>query len=244
MATSWRDGGKWSGAWRDPDQYVDRATAPGGAQPALHMTYDYDPAGSRPPAVMPRSDIAPPAITDDYDRPQGEAPGLVLDRSPDDDHSHQGTHTEDLGGPARQTFRRPAAWQHDHTRDSARYEIPPISAGSAVGVLRGANALAVNNPEGYPLGHVQRREHNRRLWAKFRRHDLPELRVALATSPGQYSPPMTPGNRYTSPFDMDVSSRFRTLKDPILRRVPRPWDEDLAGDGTEPAAPAFESWGL
>lgn len=246
---SWRDGGTYAGRWRDRGTYVDQATGPGGASPDLHMTYDDDPlAGSRPPAVPARADIAPPGITDDMTGYDVDAPaaarGLLLDMSPED-HGFMGSHSDDRGAPNRQLFRRPMTHQHDETRETAiRYEITPVSSGSAVGVLRGTNSLPVNNPEGFRFGWYQQNITNRRLWTKFRRHTLPGLRVALATTPGYESPQPGDGSRYTSPFNLLVSSRRRTAKDPTQRRVPRPWDEDLITDGTVAPAPAFESWGL
>ncbi len=120
-----------------------------------------------------------------------------------------------------------------------------VITGQALRSLRGRNSLAVNNPgtEDGPSGsgnYVRQgweisRWTNRPMRRRGITHTKRELHVNTAET-GVDSPGM-PGP-YTSPFSSFGSLRVGTAR-PGVRREPRPWDEDVATDFTDPGAAQF-----
>lgn len=171
-------------------------------------------------------------------------------------------------GMAKQAVRRHVVGRDfSQTYDSGPYESLPASDGNGGNVeggqagraIRGKNALAANNP-GSPevnfSGNYRRqgkeivRWTNRRMPLRTLQHTKRTLHLNLAATAFPSAAPegdaYTP---YTSPFDGRVTSMVARRQTTMLRREPRPWDEDTVVDGTESDDYAtdisqYRSWGL
>lgn len=260
----------FSGGWRNRRLYVDQPRALGRPELAqLHANPDHLEPGSRPPYASPRLQPGPPTLEDPgtaYD-PVGpaQAPGVVLDH---ESVSHEGdggagggqtlyraqaaanrARSVDRGAARRQVWEEPLARSHDETHTTERLTVDPISGGSRVAAMRGRNSLPENNPEGFRYGIRVQRWANRRIWLRQRRHDLRPL-VPFVAAAAVDSPPMTDGNRYTSPYGWTIRSKKRVFSMPMQRRNPRDYDEEVISDGVTEDTPAsyshpeFQSWGL
>lgn len=261
----------YSGAWRsartqrlDGSKYTDPPSKLGvPEQAALHMESGPDVGGSRPPWASVPAVGVPDFLTDpgaEYE--PSRAVGLVLDVEPTDNHQdgHVGSghqtreqaraqghraRTDDRGAAARQTFRQVRERASDETRTTEMYVVAPISAGSRVAALRGDNSLPENNPDGYRVGQRVRRYQDRKIpGGGLRRHSVHPLRVNTAAAPHVSPEPGANGNRYASPFSLNISSRTRTMQAPMTRRVPRTWDENVITDGSGEGTPTYQVWGL
>lgn len=258
--------GAWKGNQRDGGVYTDRPAKLGAPElSAEHMGPVSDVGGSRPPWAVVHEGEVPTWLTDgeaSYASPVG-AHGLVLDVEPTDDHQGgtvgtgsqtaaqaraQGhaARTQDRGAIGRQLYRAPRYRAQDETRTTEMYVLEPSSSGSRKAVFRGDNSLPENNPDGFRVGQRVRRWQDRKIpGGGLRRHNAHPLHLHVAAAPN-VSPEPAPGqgNRYASPFGLNISSRTRVLQMPVARRVPRPWDDNVITDGSDDPTPSFVTWGL
>lgn len=130
-------------------------------------------------------------------------------------------------------------------------------SGQALRALRGFNALGENNPgnaetnfsgnytrTGYEISRLTDRKMRRRTLRHTRRAiHLNLASLAQETKPqsgSNYSP-------YSSPFNGAVGRVSSGISRPMMRREPRPWDEDVTTDGTEQYyadTSQMNAWGL
>lgn len=232
--------------------------------------------GARPPYAAPRTSLAtPPGLTDSgtaYDAvlPAEAPPGLTSDEPDGHDigeptpagagRSYEGS--RDAGNRARSQDRnagrsrllRPLEHDDGH-RQGERQELGRPGDAGRTRALRGRNSLPENNPDGDGAGGPVRQGYRVRRWYDRRirqrgqlRHELRIVRDKLADSAMQ-SPPLAIANRYTSPFAQIQSGRKRTQQGPMIRRTPRPWDEEaVAAAAAETdysaAGQGLHGWGL
>lgn len=149
---------------------------------------------------------------------------------------------QDSGGVRARAWRAPT--MDDATGQTERRQVLPINMGSTAQLRLQATSRPENTVDS-TNGH----EVNRWVWRKFgfrwRRPDMMPTRPGTAdvVTP---APPVHDGNQYTSPFGRLALGRSRQQMTPMLRRIPRPWDEELVVDGTDAPQPVaqYQSWGL
>lgn len=262
----------FTGAWRDArttrvdgSSYTDPPAKFGAPElSAEHMDITADVNGSRPPWAVVHEGEVPAWLTDGeatYASPPGR--GLVLDVENDTDHrlgtvgsGHQSAaqaraqghaaRTVDRGAQDRQLYRAPRYRANDEVRTTEMYVLEPTSSGSRKAALRGDNSLPENNPDGFRVGQRVRRWQDRKIpGGGLRRHNAHPLHLHVAAAPHVSPEPANgTGNRYASPFSLNISSRTRVLQMPVARRSPRPWDDDVVTDATGGPAPEYVVWGL
>lgn len=130
------------------------------------------------------------------------------------------------------------------------------AGGPALRALRGDNGLDLNNP-GNPevngSGNYRRQGWEQVAWTNRsmpRRaitHTKRMLHLNLAAIAIPSAAPQGDAySVYTSPFDGRTTDMSPGLKRGMVRREPRPWDEDTITDGTDTADDTWQygSWGL
>lgn len=153
--------------------------------------------------------------------------------------------------------------QHDQRYETPREQSLEVSAnnggsgnqGQALRALRGRNALGENNPgnpeinfsgnytrRGYEISRLSPRRLARRTLTHTRRDlHLNLAAVAKETKPqtgANYSP-------YSSAFLGGIGQLRSGIAMPVMRREPRPWDEDVQTDGLgSDDTSEFNSWAL
>lgn len=255
----------YSGAWRDTNKYTDRAIP---LAPGVDISHS-DPDARDPgqvPAGYPRVDYPPTFLTtpeDDAYRFAVDTPGVVLDYEPrahdvGDPETFQSSpalaspelppdaraHMIDRGLPNRMLFAPPAWRAFDEEWETKRWEQGEIQTGSTTAALRGANSLAVNNPEGFRIGWSVKRFMNREMFHNFWPHTERILAPAGAAAAVQ-SPAMTAeqSNRYTSPFPWRSFYGQRAQQFPLLRRQPpASYDVDESNDGMSQPSDIVGDW--
>jgi len=248
----------FSGAWRTQARAIDTALKPGQISPTDHQVDD-GAAGSRPPAVKARVDYAPSIVDVNPERPLrtrgdvkdvtplshdfGTVGGGYRDSVPSRARREaNAARQRDLGSVRRVVERPVTARAADEVRSTTHLEVLPISQGSRLSSLRGANSLPENNPEPPRNGVRVMRFLERRMTRRQLIHDERPIRVHTAASPHE-SPPLTGTGRYGSPYGLTANARVLTQQSPMQRRSPGPWDADLATDGITDSA-SYLTWGL
>lgn len=130
-------------------------------------------------------------------------------------------------------------------------------SGQALRALQGFNSLAENNP-GNPevnfsgdyirQGYEMSRLSDRRMPRRALRHTKRDLHLNLAST-ARETKPQTGDNYspYSSPFNGAVGRVVSGISQPMQRREPRPWDEDVTTDGSDEYysdTSQMNAWGL
>ncbi len=262
-----------TGAWKASNRMrADHAKPLGGAQPELHMNADTDqPGGGRRDFLAPRQGEVPPimdtslAVSGD---PGRRMRGVPISQEPDgpDASSYGATgagimtneEARRYGNEARRidrgqiaanrSARSPRMRQFDETVGLDDLQVRPSVPTSQTQVLRGANGLAINNPEGFPsgttgdgVGRRIRRLFNRKIPHHRWQHATGRyLTNNTATTARNSTPPEGTGS---SPYDRLAKTRAGALQATLRREPAEPYSH-VGYDGTGSLSPVSEVWGL
>lgn len=152
--------------------------------------------------------------------------------------------SRDLGAPRARQYAPRAGRGAGEEFVTERREVLPVNAGSMNQVRLQVTSRPENTVDSRN-GFEVFRWVERKFGYRWRTPDMRPTRISGAAVAVD-SPPLRDANAYVSPFATLASGRTRTQMRPMIRRVPRPWDEELVTDGTGgPESPyEFQSWGL
>ena len=255
----------YKGAWSRTVRVPDKSLPLGRPELSADHSADFEADGAKPPTPDVLEEYGPQSLYDStsgFNSTSSENTGGPLDVSPTghdvqtvrpsrgDQYgaiaSSTQVHSQNSGSVEQQDFQLPTEIQAVETRETLMYTMDPVQDGSSVAVLRGLNSLPENNPDGFRVGQRVQRWVNRKIprerqWANASHFQKLHL-AALAKS----SPPFEVGNQYTSPYDTQANAKVRQAYTPVMRREPRPWDDNDVQDGSTDFDPAteYDSWGL
>jgi hypothetical protein len=223
----------------------------------IHIEDNFDPETAESPQI-PYQDREPSGH-DGIGTPQRNR-GNLYDGIASDYARHQDDRGATLKGSAHIVMR-----SIDQTFGTPRTQSLPAStsdgdsgiSGQALRALRGRNSLAENNPgnpevnfsgdylrQGWEISRITDRVMRRRTLRHTKRAiHLNLASIAMETKPqtgANYSP-------YSSPFNGAVGRMMSGISQPMQRREPRPWDEDVTTDGSEQYSEdtsQMNAWGL
>lgn len=189
----------------------------------------------------------------------GTEPGLVLNRTPWNDHTqgapaeafptdleaqtvNSEAHDVDQGGTAQANYYPLPLQFPDEKYVATRFEGLDSQPINDVALRRGLNGDPANNPDGFRRGfdsyHFVYRKFAVPTWGQ-RMHDMHVLTPNTAT-PIPDQPPGT--TQYGSPFSAQARSITNLWSPPMMRRTPPPIDQAVIVDGSESLYPATDDW--
>lgn len=165
-----------------------------------------------------------------------ETPGRIIDTS--DTRSHD-PDTGDHGAAVEGVYAAPMTRFFDERYITERFEGNTAPEVNPVALQRGLNGLAVNNPEGFRLGWVERYFENRKFPIGERVHDH---RIIFPDLPqfDDGAPPIN-GGAYPVPFSSLARNITNINQTPTARREPPPMYGDIVTDGA-PFYSALGDW--
>ncbi len=262
-----------TGAWKVANRMrADQAAPMGGARPELHMNADTDqPGGGRRNFLAPRQGDVPEIM--DTSLAVGTDPGrrmrgVPISQEPDGPEAAQygatgaGVMTQEearrYGNEARRIDRGQIAAnrsarsvrmrQDDSTYELQDLRVEPSVPNSSIQPLRGANGLAVNNPEGFPsgstgdgIGRRIRKLFNRHIPQHNWQHNTGRYLTTHTAGVARNSTP--PEGTGSSPFERLAKTRAGALQQQLRREPAEPY-ATVGYDGTGSLSPVSEVWGL
>lgn len=162
--------------------------------------------------------------------------GMVLDQTPDDDHSPPGyglpdPHTVDYGGTAVTVKGDAVLGYPGQTDEAIRLEGLGETAISPTAINRGLNSLDQNNPQGFRRGFTDWWRSNRPSRMIDRANASRPVWVNTAGVVTNVPPPAGGWSNTSSPFDSLARQWKNVWVKPQVRREPDGISDGMSGDG-------------